>query len=855
MDKLVIFKIDKGSFEEGFPVTLEISHNNQLPYTDIQEQLPPAPDIPQLYEQWQGKYYGLEPVRRIIKVPPSQITNCSTEKDKKDCEKAAQALEERIKDWFQQPSLEKLRIFVQDKIAPHESVRVIFQTENELLQKLPWHLWNLFEHRQQAEFSLGARFAPPALPLKSPVKILAILGGDEKLNIREDLDILKKLPGAKVTLLEKPKRETLNEKLCAQAWDILFFAGHSSSSEGDKSGVIQLNDADNLSLNQLRNALKKAIKNGLKLAIFNSCDGLGLARDLGDLRIPQVIVMREPVPDRVAQKFLRYFLDDFSQGKSFYLAMRQAREMLQGMEGEFPCASWLPIICQNPAENAIQWPQTPIIRAKAQIGQFWRSHQVAIVAGVALAIGVTIGVGKIPGANPRIPQPVPSGAIASRISTGERLLISNNTNSDKEQGIRAVSNKQFGAAIKHFRNSLQKNKNDPETLIYLNNAIAEQNAESNTSEKLKIAINVPINDESNVAEEVLRGVALAQSQVNCTLEEISSAIDNPKRGLNCQGGINKKLLRISISNDEDKPVIAEQIADTLSKDQEILGVLGRYSSDATSQVKRVYEREELVLLSPTSTSVNLTDISQYFFRTAPSDAVAAKNLFDYVRTTLGSSVKVAVAYHPRSDYSESLKDEFRKQLSSKKFVAECDLSQANFSSGECINRAKQKQAKVLLLIPSTKGSLDKALRVVNSNNGELKLLGGDVMYNSRTLMDSGKVAAKGKLVVAVSWHSPNSEFAQKAQTFWKGAVNWRTAMAYDATQAMIEGLRRINGSPDRQRLRQVLSKPDFSAIGATGKVEFEPSGDRKPSPNIGVLVQVQPNPNGNFLYKFARLSN
>jgi hypothetical protein len=69
--------------------------------------------------------------------------------------------------------------------------------------------------------------------------------------------------------------------------------------------------------------------------------------------------------------------------------------------------------------------------------------------------------------------------------------------------------------------------------------------------------------------------------------------------------------------------------------------------------------------------------------------------------------------------------------------------------------------------------------------------------------------------------------------------------------AIVEGLRRINGNPDRQQLRQVLSSPDFSADGATGKVEFEPSGDRKVSTNVGILVQVQPNPGSDLGYRFA----
>jgi hypothetical protein len=65
--------------------------------------------------------------------------------------------------------------------------------------------------------------------------------------------------------------------------------------------------------------------------------------------------MREPVPDAVAQEFLNQFLTAFSSGKSFYLSVREAREKLQSLEQYFPCASWLPIICQNPAEIPPTW--------------------------------------------------------------------------------------------------------------------------------------------------------------------------------------------------------------------------------------------------------------------------------------------------------------------------------------------------------------------------------------------------------------------------------------------------------------------------------------------------------------------
>jgi hypothetical protein len=40
-----------------------------------------------------------------------------------------------------------------------------------------------------------------------------------------------------------------------------------------------------------------------------------------------------------------------NQGLPLDRSVHQAREQLQGLEDRYPCASWLPIVCQNPAEN------------------------------------------------------------------------------------------------------------------------------------------------------------------------------------------------------------------------------------------------------------------------------------------------------------------------------------------------------------------------------------------------------------------------------------------------------------------------------------------------------------------------
>ncbi|MHC5729113.1 MAG: CHAT domain-containing protein, partial [Nostoc sp.] len=189
------------------------------------------------------------------------------------------------------------------------------------------------------------------------VNILAIVGNSQGIDTQADQALLQQCNNAEVSFLVEPQRQQLTDHLWGKNWDILFFAGHSSSQGNGESGRIYLNKTDSLTIGELKYALRKAIENGLQLAIFNSCDGLGLARELADLQIPQMIVMREPVPDQVAKEFLKYFLQGFADGESFYQSVRQARERLQGLEDRFPCATWLPVICQNPAQIPPTWDE------------------------------------------------------------------------------------------------------------------------------------------------------------------------------------------------------------------------------------------------------------------------------------------------------------------------------------------------------------------------------------------------------------------------------------------------------------------------------------------------------------------
>jgi hypothetical protein len=348
MGKLVVIKIGEGSFEEGFPVTLEIGEEGAAFPPSLNGNLPPEPQLPLFYNQWQSEYRSFFRLTLI--------------------NKKAEELIKTLNNWLNSETFRPIKDKLLKQLQPNDTVQVIIQTEDPILRRLPWCKWDWFEDYTKAEVAISLHnYEKPSqlLKPKPKVRVLAILGecSHPNTSIAIDTDPDKQCwqnlsNDAETVFLKEPTLTLpeLTKKLWEKpGWDILFFAGHSSSNPDATTGKMYITINDILTIPDLKLALKKAIERGLQLAIFNSCDGLGIAWDLAELHIPQMIVMREPVPDFVAQEFLKIFLDEFSSGQPLYIAVREAREQLEGLEKEYPCASWLPVICQNPTVKPVTW--------------------------------------------------------------------------------------------------------------------------------------------------------------------------------------------------------------------------------------------------------------------------------------------------------------------------------------------------------------------------------------------------------------------------------------------------------------------------------------------------------------------
>lgn len=462
-----------------------------------------------------------------------------------------------------------------------------------------------------------------------------------------------------------------------------------------------------------------------------------------------------------------------------------------------------------PSSNNINEETTTLVKPQN------KKLTLAILAGAILlsAIAAIIYIINLPKACDKI--------IGDNLSCGEEVLVPDSEVSFKQQGVQKIKEGKYAEAVSLLKKAREEQPSDPETLIYLNNAqLGNQKAYT-------IAVVAPIGKSSDTAMEMMRGVAQSQNEIN-------------------QGKkINGIGLKVLIADDANNPKQAQEVANKLVKRGDILAVVGHYASEVTLAAVPVYQEHKLVVISPGSTSEELSrwgDIPNHvFFRTVPNTRVAAQYLASYLLAQ-SRDQQAAVFYAPGSNFSRSLREQFLISFTASggKVVAEVDLSKQQFNASAAIAQAHRQKATALGVFPdggTTAFGISNTLRLIRANRGDYWIVGGSTLYSPDTLLLLGKDALN-RFVVVVTWHHleshDNPEFPQAARNLWRGDVSWRTATAYDATRALIIALEK-QSSPSRVSLQQALADKNFKAQGATGTISFR-GGDRNEP--ISTLVKV-----------------
>ncbi|MDY6936570.1 MAG: substrate-binding domain-containing protein [Cyanobacteriota bacterium] len=351
------------SFEEKFYLTIPATRTGEDSLTTSLPRIPP--ELESSFKHWKQGYYDLRSVREVY-TSPHRLEFVPTISDAELYE-YRNSTKLKLNQWLDTNSQLReylIRLASQPQIQ-NKNIRILLDLQTPQLYYFPWQEWKLFEdYFPQSEVCIrfkgsGDKKVKP-ISKSWKVRILLVLGNSDGIQVKEDLQIIQDLAkkGAKVDLLKNPSRENLRDAFKKEpGYHIFIFAGHSCSNEDGSIGWLELSPNDRLTIESFKDNFRRAIDRGLQLAIFNSCDGLGLAQQIARLNLPQCIVMREPIPDRVAIEFLKNFFEHFSQNKPLAVAVRETRKDLEPFEaqGRVPGAQWLPVICTRESAKPLQW--------------------------------------------------------------------------------------------------------------------------------------------------------------------------------------------------------------------------------------------------------------------------------------------------------------------------------------------------------------------------------------------------------------------------------------------------------------------------------------------------------------------
>ncbi len=214
MSKLVVLNLGKGNLKQGFSsVTASLWEDGNPIAMQFTGSLPAAPELWPLYKRWQLLYQLLyealypgsdwrnyaDDLEDIdIEIDEEDVTNVSSI----DFSNLCDDLHKQINSWLKSEPFRHIDQKLRTKLNPDDEIRLILATEDNQVRRLPWHLWDFFEDYQKAvACSSILEVEQVKLLHKNPgrrIRILAVLGNSQGIDVQQDRRILEQLPGAEI---------------------------------------------------------------------------------------------------------------------------------------------------------------------------------------------------------------------------------------------------------------------------------------------------------------------------------------------------------------------------------------------------------------------------------------------------------------------------------------------------------------------------------------------------------------------------------------------------------------------------------------------------------------------------------
>ncbi len=401
----------------------------------------------------------------------------------------------------------------------------------------------------------------------------------------------------------------------------------------------------------------------------------------------------------------------------------------------------------------------------------------------------------------------------------------------KQQAADRFKQNDGDGVIAALSTALEQEPNDAEAQIYLEN---ERVISSGSSSYITLVVGTMLSpDNVGVGRDDLQGAYVAQKEFN----------DGSKLPASLK-------VRLLIANSGSKATyavnVAQQIVQLAQHDKTFVGVMGWPFSSRSLDAIRILSEAHIPMVSQTSSSDELTNISQYFFRVVPSNKIQGISGAQYAEQTLHAN-SAALFVDPTDSYSQSLANDFVTQFEhdGKQIVAKEEYTVGKTGNFATLLQDALRHNPSILYFSGYAADISTLLTNLPPGNN-IPVMGGDALYELNGYQSSARAGFTHLRFTAFAypdeWDILGQTarkppfFAAYSQAFSGGGTHSGygytrpdndVILSYDATIALLNGCNAVLSSGKTQilpeNLRQALIETTFQGI--SGQIAFGPDGD------------------------------
>lgn len=303
------------------------------------------------------------------------------------------------------------------------------------------------------------------------------------------------------------------------------------------------------------------------------------------------------------------------------------------------------------------------------------------------------------------------------------------------------------------------------------------------------------------------------------------AVKTAVEEINSKGGINGRKLEVIYEDGKCNPKDGNAAVQKLVNVDKVKAIIGGVCSGETLGAAPIAEANKVILISPASSSPDISKAGDFIFRVYPSDAYAGIVASDYAINVL--KAKNAALITESTDYSQGLRRVFKENFAMKggNIAADETYNPDDTDLRTQITKAKAANPDVIYIVPQNPSKGILLMKQLKESGVKQQILTAEVLLGRNVVKENPDVDGIIGVELKFDDKAPKtSALLAKYKQQAKEEAPFPTFMAgsYDLVYLLSDAISKYGY--DSEKIRDYLyAVKDYD--GAIGKITIDKNGD------------------------------